>query len=71
MQASKCLVLGIEECLQCLLPVRRDVPRSVEVTPQATGVPPEISGYLGEASPKLPLFDLHAVGERSGLRCGA
>jgi hypothetical protein len=69
MQAGQSSVLGLKERLQCISPIRRGAPCSVEVAPEAAGVPPKVPGDLGETGPKAPLFGLHALGQGLGLRC--
>ncbi len=69
MPAGQSSVLGLKERLQCISPIRRDAPCSVEVAPEAAGVPPKVPGDLGETGPKAPLFGLHALGQGLGLRC--
>jgi hypothetical protein len=70
MQAGQRGGLCVKERFQCVPSVGREPPSPVEVSPKAAGVPPEVSGDLGEAGPKAPLFGFHALGEGPGLRCG-
>src|SRR5258708_29791293 len=52
MQAGQSSVLGLKERLQCISPIHRDAPCSIEVAPEAAGVPPKVPVDLGETGPK-------------------
>ena len=70
MQAGQRGGLCVKERFQCVPSVGREPPSPVEVSPKAAGVPPEVSGDLGETCAQAPLFGFHALGEGPGLRCG-